>query len=49
MKSSEIRFIKGRLHFNDGEKPAPFPSCIVIWGTPRQPVIKRIDTLGAEL
>lgn len=26
----EIRFIKGRLHFNDGKSPAPFPSMIVI-------------------
>jgi phage N-6-adenine-methyltransferase len=32
---SEIRFIKGRLKFNDGKGlssgPAPFPSMIVIW------------------
>ena len=28
---SEIRFIKGRLKFNDDKGPAPFPSMIVIW------------------
>jgi phage N-6-adenine-methyltransferase len=27
----EIRFIKGRLKFNDGKNPAPFPSAIVIF------------------
>lgn len=28
----EIRFIKGRLKFNDGKSPAPFPSMLVIMG-----------------
>ena len=28
----EIRFIKGRLKFNDGKNPAPFPSMLVIMG-----------------
>ena len=27
----EVRFIKGRLKFNDGKNPAPFPSAIVIF------------------
>ena len=27
----EITFIKGRLKFNDGDKPAPFPSAIVVF------------------
>lgn len=27
----EIRFLKGRLKFNDGKNPAPFPSAIVIF------------------
>ena len=31
-KKAEIRFIKGRLKFNDAESNAPFPSMIVIWG-----------------
>ncbi len=30
MKSDEMRFIKGRLHFND-KGPAPFPSVVVIF------------------
>jgi len=30
MKSNDIRFIKGRLKFRDN-KPAPFPSCIVVF------------------
>lgn len=29
-KKHEIRFIKGRLKFNDGKQAAPFPSMIVI-------------------
>jgi len=29
--ASEIRFIKGRLHFNDSKKDAPFPSMVVIF------------------
>lgn len=28
---AEIRFVKGRLKFNDGKNPAPFPSMIVIF------------------
>lgn len=28
---AEIRFIKGRLHFNDSKQGAPFPSMIVIY------------------
>lgn len=28
---AEIRFIKGRLHFNDSNVPAPFPSMVVIF------------------
>lgn len=31
MKATEIRFVKGRLHFNDGPHPAPFPSAIVVF------------------
>jgi phage N-6-adenine-methyltransferase len=31
MKADEIRFIKGRLKFDDQENSAPFPSCIVIF------------------
>lgn len=28
---AEIRFIRGRLKFSDIQKPAPFPSMVVIW------------------
>lgn len=30
-KAKEIRFIRGRLHFNDGKEGAPFPSMIVFF------------------
>ena len=29
---AEIRFIKGRLHFNESKQGAPFPSMLVIYG-----------------
>jgi len=31
MKADEIRFIKGRLRFNESKNSAPFPSCVVIF------------------
>lgn len=31
MKADEIRFIKGRLKFDDQENPAPFPSAIIVF------------------
>lgn len=31
MKADEIRFVKGRLCFNDNKKPAPFPSAIIVF------------------
>ena len=30
--ATEIRFLKGRLHFNDRNGRAPFPSVVVIFG-----------------
>lgn len=30
-QKAEIRFIKGRLKFNDGKESAPFPSMVVIF------------------
>lgn len=36
MKADEIRFIRGRLYFNDGAGRAPFPSCVVIFRRPRR-------------
>jgi len=31
MKATEIRFIKGRLCFDDCNSPAPFPSAIIVF------------------
>ena len=31
MKATEIRFIRGRLKFDDQKYPAPFPSAIVVF------------------
>ena len=31
MKASEIRFIKGRLKFDEHANSAPFPSAIVVF------------------
>ena len=37
MLADEIRFIKGRLKFDEHKNPAPFPSCLVIFnGKPYQ-------------
>lgn len=33
---ADIRFIKGRLKFNDGKMSAPFPSMVVIYDTRKQ-------------
>lgn len=30
-KAKEIRFIKGRLHFNESRQSAPFPSMVVVF------------------
>ena len=49
MMASEIRFIRGRLHFGGASAGAPFPSCIVIWGTPRVPVMRAVGRKGAPL
>ena len=35
MKANEIRFIRGRLYFNDNDGRAPFPSVIVVFGPPK--------------
>ena len=31
LKSRDIRFIRGRLHFNESKQGAPFPSCVVVF------------------
>lgn len=30
-KAREIRFVRGRLHFNESKEGAPFPSMVVIF------------------
>ena len=30
-KADEIRFVRGRLHFNDSKQGAPFPSMVVVF------------------
>lgn len=34
MKATDIRFIKGRLKFDDQKNSAPFPSAIVVFKKP---------------
>ena len=31
MRATKIHFLPGRLHFDDGPNPAPFPSAIVVF------------------
>ncbi len=38
-EASECRFIAGRVKFGDADVGAPFPSVIVVFGTPRQPTM----------
>lgn len=41
MKADEIRFIRGRLKFDDQKNPAPFPSCIVVFrGKAERPIMR---------
>ena len=46
--ASEIRFIKGRLHFNESKNSAPFPSCIVIFKPKKQKTIIKFWDLSEE-
>jgi hypothetical protein len=32
--ATEIRFLRGRLKFNDGPHPAPFPSVVLVFSAP---------------
>ena len=43
MRATEIRFIKGRVKFGESRNTAPFPSVIVVWGMPKNPVIKTME------
>lgn len=48
MKASEIRFIKGRLKFNDQKGSAPFPSAIVIFRGERAGTKPGVSTMLQE-
>ena len=45
MRADEIRFLRGRLYFDDAIWPAPFPSCIVVFRehTRQYPRLMAID------
>ncbi|WII07008.1 DNA N-6-adenine-methyltransferase [Methanomassiliicoccales archaeon LGM-RCC1] len=43
MRASELRFIKGRVKFGNSNVGAPFPSVIVIYGTPTTPRITMFE------
>ena len=43
MNSSEIRLIAGRLKFGNCKNSAPFPSAIIIFGTPKTPRIVMME------
>ena len=36
-KARQVRFIKGRLKMQGHAKQSPFPSCVVVFGTPPTP------------
>ena len=46
MKASEIRLIKGRLKFGRSKNSAPFPSAIIIFGTPVAPRFSMMEVVG---
>ena len=41
--ASEIRFIKGRLNFNEMKTPAPFPCCLVIFDNSLNGIINYVS------
>lgn len=45
MNASEIRLVAGRLKFGRATTAAPFPSAIVIFGTPRSPRITMMEAI----
>lgn len=55
MQATEIRFIRGRLHFADGQSPesiahnAPFPSCVVVFRPFGLLRVSNIDRKGNRL
>ena len=55
MRSQEIRFIKGRVKFDDPSElksardTAPFPSAVIVFGGPRIPTIKSMEIKTCQL
>lgn len=47
MKSSDVRFCRGRLHFSESKNSAPFPSCIVVF-SPESLVGNRLKSFGDD-
>jgi site-specific DNA-methyltransferase (adenine-specific) len=48
MRASEIRFIQGRLKFNDLKGSAPFPSCIVVFRGDRSGAYPTISSMARD-
>lgn len=38
---AEVRFVRGRLHFNDSAQGAPFPSMVVVFKSPETKEIQK--------
>ena len=51
MKADEIRLIKGRLKYNDGDQSAPFPSGLFIFNglNPDGVIVRSCDARGKLL
>lgn len=45
MRADELWFIQGRLKFNDGEAPAPFPSVLVIFCSKTNSISPQIKSI----
>ena len=45
MQASELRFIRGRVRFGGSAAGAPFPSVVVVWGTPKVPTISTMEVI----
>lgn len=41
--NAKIQFLRGRLKFNDGKNPAPFPSMIVVFNSPCLSVLDKTN------
>ena len=48
MQASEIRLVSGRIKFGDSGQGAPFPSAVVIFGTPTTPRLVQWEVKGDE-